>query len=73
MYYLWQYLFYTVMVFDEWRNGIHVAYFNISSFTENALKLMLQALKDKAVSMNADWEPSSIIVDNAQAEFNVLE
>ena len=67
------YPLYTVMVFDEWRNGILVAYFIISSSTENALKHVLQALKDKAVSMNANWEPSSIIVDNAQAELNVLE
>jgi hypothetical protein len=42
------------MVFDEWRKGIHVAYFIISSSAENALKLVLQALKDNAVSMNAD-------------------
>jgi hypothetical protein len=73
MSYSWQYPLYTVMVFDEWRNGIPVAYFIISSSIEKALKLMLQALKDKAVSINADWEPSSIIVDNAQAELNVLE
>ena len=73
MSYSWQYLVYTVMVFDEWRNGIPVAYFIISSSTENALKPVLQALKDKAISMNADWEPSSIIVDNAQAELNILE
>jgi hypothetical protein len=50
---LWQYPLYTVMVFDEWRNSIPVAYFIISSSTENALKLVLQALKDKAVYMNA--------------------
>ena len=61
------------MVFDEWRNGIPVAYFIISSSTENALKPVLQALKDKAVSMNANWKLSSIIVDNAQAELNVLQ
>jgi hypothetical protein len=53
------------MVSDEWRNGILVAYFIISSSTENALKLVLQALKDKAVFIIADWKPSSIIVDNA--------
>ena len=61
------------MVFDEWRNGIPVAYFIISSSTENALKPVLHALKEKAVSMNANWKPSSIIVDNAQAELNVLQ
>jgi hypothetical protein len=60
------------MVSEEWRNGIYVAYFIISNSTENALKPVLQALKDKAVFMNADWKPSSIIVDNAQAELNVL-
>jgi hypothetical protein len=50
MSYSWQYLFYTVMVFDEWRNGIPVAYFIILSSTENALKPVLQALKDSLPS-----------------------
>lgn len=68
-----QYPLYTVMVFDEWRNGIPVAYFIISSSTENALKPVLQALKETALAVKPDWEPSSVIVDNAQAELNVLE
>ena len=71
-----QYPVYTVLAFDEWRltnGGILVAYFIISSSSEIALKPVLQALKDKALFVKHDWEPSLMIVDNAQAELNVLE
>ena len=61
------------MVFDEWRNGIPTAYFFTSRSKQDDLKNVLQALKLKVQAVKADWEPSSIIVDNAQAEINVLE
>ena len=67
-----QYPLYTVLVFDEWRNVIPVAYIIVSRSSKIALKSVLQALKDKAISVKPDWEPSSIIVDNARAGLNVI-
>ena len=68
-----QYPLYTIMVFDEWRNGILVAWFITSSSKEEDLTPVLAALKDKIVAAMPDWKPSSIIVDNAQAEINALQ
>ena len=67
-----QYPLYIVMVFDDWRNGIPVAFFVISRTREQDLSPVLQALHQRVQSVNSDWNPSSIIVDNAQAEINTL-
>ena len=60
------------MVFDDWRNGIPVAFFAISRTREQDLLPVLQALHNRVARNNAAWSPSSIIVDNAQAEINTL-
>lgn len=60
------------MVFDDWRNGIPVAFFAISRSREQDLTPVLQALHKKVSTRNKKWSPSSIIVDNAQAELNTL-
>ena len=60
------------MVFDDWRNGIPVAFFIISRTREQDLRPVLQALHDRVQKIRNDWNPSSIIVDNAQAEINTL-
>ena len=60
------------MVFDEWRNGIPVAFFVISRTREQDLIPVLQALHNKVADYIPNWCPSSIIVDNAQAEINTL-
>lgn len=67
-----QYPLYTVMVFDEWGNGLPGAFFVISSTKEKGLELVLGALRSKLRAVNPDWEPAAIIVDNSQAELNVL-
>ena len=69
---LCQYPLYTVMVFDDWRNDIPVAFFAISRSREQDLVHVLQALHNRVAKTNATWCPSSIIVDNAQAEINTL-
>ena len=69
---LCQYPLYTVMVFDDWRNGIPVAFFAISRSHEQDLVPVLQALHNRVASRDPTWCPSSIIVDNAQAELNTL-
>ena len=60
------------MVFDDWRNGIPVAFFAISRMREQDLVPVLQALHKRVSKVKKDWSPSSIIVDNAQAEINTL-
>ena len=60
------------MVFDDWRNGIPVAFFIISRTREHDLYPVLQALHKRVQSIAEDWNPSAIIVDNAQAEINTL-
>jgi hypothetical protein len=60
------------MAFDEWRNGIPVAFFVISRSREQELHPVLQTLHQKIQSHKSDWTPSSIILDNAQAEINTL-
>jgi hypothetical protein len=60
------------MVFDDWRNGIPVAFFAISRSREQDLTPVLQALHNRVSTHNTNWSPSSIIVDNAQAELNTL-
>jgi len=60
------------MVFDDWRNGIHVAFFAISRMQEDDLIPVLQSLHDRVTTRKENWSPSAIIVDNAQAEINTL-
>lgn len=69
---VFQYPLYTIMVFDEWRNGIPVAFFVISRTREQDLHPVLEALQNRLYTLKRDWAPSSIVVDNAQAEINTL-
>lgn len=69
---LYQYPLYTVMVFNNWRNGIPVAFFAISRSREQDLTPVLQALHSRVLKKNATWSPSSIVVDCAQAEINTM-
>jgi hypothetical protein len=68
-----QYPLYTIMVFDEWRNGIPVAWFIMSSSKEEDLTPVLTTLMDKMVAAMPTWKSCSIIVDNAQAEINAIQ
>jgi hypothetical protein len=67
-----QYSLYTLMAFDEWRNGIPVAFFVISSVKEKDLLPVLECLRAKLHTVDSTWEPTAFIVDNAQAEINAL-
>jgi hypothetical protein len=60
------------MVFDDWRNGIYVAFFIISWSREQDLYHVLQALHSRLQTIVDNWNPSAIIVDNAQAKINTL-
>ena len=60
------------MVFNDWRNGIFVAFLIISRSCEQNLYHVLQALHCRLQTIVDDWNPFAIIVDNAQAETNTL-
>jgi hypothetical protein len=57
------------MVFDEWKNGIPIAFIVIGKGRENDLHPIFQALS-KCLPIN--WTPNAIIVDNVLAKINVL-
>jgi hypothetical protein len=50
------------MVFEEWQNGIPVAFIPIGKSRDNDLHPILQTLS-KCFPIN--WMPNAIIVDNA--------
>jgi hypothetical protein len=58
------------MVFDEWQDGIPFAFIVIGKNRENDLHLVLQALS-KHLPIN--WMSNAKIMDNVQAEINVLK
>jgi len=57
------------MVFDEWQNGIPIAFIVIGKIWECDLDLVSRTLSQQ---MPSGWMPNTIIVDNAQVEINVL-
>ena len=67
-----QYPLYTIMCFDEWHNGIPVAYIITSKCAEDDLVPWMTKLRDKLLEDNPDWYPGSVIVDCAQAELNAF-
>jgi hypothetical protein len=56
-------------MFDEWKNGIHVALIVIGKSQESDLDPILQPLSKH---MPSNWMPNAILLDNAQAKINVL-
>jgi hypothetical protein len=54
-----------MMVFDEWQNGVPIAFIVIGKNQESDLCQVLQSLSQK---MPNDWMLSTIIVDNTQVE-----
>ena len=66
------YSIYTVMVFDNWRNGIPIAFFvNLRTCEQNFRHIFL-ALHHMIENINSDYNQSGIIVDNAQAKLVCL-
>lgn len=67
-----QFPLYTLMVFDDWYNGIPVAYIITSSCKQDNLQPWMRALNDHIRTFQADWRPNAFIVDDARAEINSL-
>ncbi len=64
-----QYPLYNMIMFDEWQNGIPIAFIVIGKTRECDLEHVLKALSQQ---MPNGWMPSVIIVDNEQVEINIL-
>ena len=67
-----QYPLYTVMVFDEWEQGIHVAYTVQGKSRHEDIVVWLSKLKARCLEVNPDWRPNVVVVDNDQAELNAI-
>jgi hypothetical protein len=56
------------MVFDDWLNGVPVAYIITSSSKQPDLEPWMKALATKLVSAQEDWMPNAFITNYAQVE-----
>ena len=61
------------MVFDDWLNGVPVAYIITSSSKQPDLEPWMKALAKKLASVQGDWMPNAFITDCAQAEIGSLQ
>ena len=68
-----QFPLYTLMVFDEWHNGIPVAFILTSRCAEADLTPWMAALNEKMVGIKPEWKPAAFIVDCAQGEINAIK
>ena len=62
-----------MMVFDDWLNGVPVAYIITSSAAQVDLEPWMKALANKLMSKQRDWMPNAFITDCAQAEIGGLQ
>jgi hypothetical protein len=61
------------MVFDDWLNGVPVAYIITSSSKQPDLEPWMRALANKMAAVQDDWMPNAFITDCAQAEIGGLQ
>ena len=61
------------MVFDEWHNGIPVAFILTSRCAEKDLTPWMTALNSRMTDEKPDWRPATFIVDCAQGEINAIK
>ena len=61
------------MVFDDWLNGVPVAYIVTSSSKQLDLEPWMRALAKKLSSVQKDWMPNAFITDCAHAEIGGLQ
>jgi hypothetical protein len=61
-----------MMVFDEWRNGVPVAFVITAKSKQTDLAAWMRALKEKLAQIRPDWRPSAFVLDDADNEINSL-
>ena len=67
-----QYPLYTVMVFDDWEQGIPVAFAIQGQSREEDIVVWLMKLRDRCLKAQPSWKPSAVITDNDNAEINAI-
>jgi hypothetical protein len=67
-----KYSLYTVIVFDQWQNGIPVAFIVTSRCAEEDILLWLTKLRDRVLEFKPDRHPNAVIVDYAKVELNCI-
>jgi len=68
-----QFPLYTLMVFDEWHNGVPVAFVLTSRCAQLDLTPWMKALNERMTKEEPDRKPSTFIVDCAQGEINTIK
>jgi hypothetical protein len=68
-----QFFLYTLMVFNEWHQGIHVAWILTLTCAEPDLTLWMKSLNARMHTECPGWKPFAFIVDCAQGEISALE
>lgn len=61
-----------MMVFDEWRNGVPVAFVITARSKQSDLAPWMTALKNKLSLERPDWRPTAFVLDDADNEINSL-
>jgi hypothetical protein len=56
-----------MVVFDEWYNGVLVAYIITSSYKQHDLAPWMHALKKSLLVFKSDWHSNAFIMDDARA------
>lgn len=62
-----------MMVFDDWNNGVLVAYILTSKCAQEDLKPWMRALNALLLREKVDGRPNAFVVDCAQGEINNLQ
>ena len=61
-----------MMVFDDWRNGVPVAFVITARSKQSDLVPWMHALKEKLERINPRWRPTAFVLDDADNEINPL-
>ena len=61
------------MVFDEWHNGVPVAFILTSQCAKVNLTPWMKDLNARMVEDQPDWKPATFIVDCAEGEINAIK
>jgi hypothetical protein len=62
-----------MMVFDQWHNGILVAYCITSQYQQEDLTPWMHVLNESIHNTHPSWQPNAFIVDCAKREINRIK
>ena len=60
------------MVFDSFSNDIHVTWIITRNVKASDMTIWLNAINKKMKRLDSGWKPNAFIVDNVDAEINVI-